>query len=118
MNHDVNLQDLTQRERLELEKVVNDAYDKILSAANIVLSRCRKSLNINYLRQENPTLSEILKHMQEISSLMQSLNQAGYVTFKAEEYVKHVQDIVDAVESGHTENLEKHVRELNQRSFL
>ena len=56
--------------------------------------------------------------MQEISGLMQNLNQAGYVTFKAEEYVKHVQDIVEAVESGHTEDLERHVRELNQRSFL
>ncbi|EET81331.1 hypothetical protein [Acinetobacter radioresistens] len=118
MVHNVTLDDLSPEERLGLEKIVNDAYDKILSAANIVLSRCLKSLNINYLRKENPTLSEILKQMKEISGLMQSLNQAGYVTFKAEEYVKHVQDIVEAVESGHTENLERHVRELNQRSFL
>lgn len=118
MIHGVKLEDLTDDERLGLEEIVNDAYDKILSAANIVLSRCRKSLNINYLRKENPTLAEILKQMQEISGLMQNLNQAGYVTFKAEEYVKHVQDIVEAVESGHTEDLERHVRELNQRSFL
>lgn len=118
MIRNVKLEDLSPEEVLSLESIVNDAYDKILSAANIVLSRCLKSLNINYLRKENPTLTEILKQMREISNLMQSLNQAGYVTFKAEEYVKHVQSIVEAVESGHTEDLDRHVRELNQRSFL
>ena len=37
MIRDVKLEDLTSDERLALEEIVNDAYDKILSAANIVL---------------------------------------------------------------------------------
>jgi len=109
---------LSVKEQQLLEEVVNDAYDKILSAANIVLTRCRKSFNVNYLQWENPTLSEILKQMQEISSIMQTLNQNGYITFKAEEYVQHVQDIVNAVEAGDTKKLKQHVQELDQRSFL
>lgn len=117
MNQHV-FQSLTAEEHRVLETIVNTAYDKILSAANIVLTRCRKSLNIHYLQQENPTLGEILKQMQEISALMQTLNQSGYVTFKAEEYVKHVQDIVEAVNQGDTELLENHVQALDQRSFL
>ena len=85
MSHTSDMIDsLSPEDQKLLESVVNNAYDKILTAANVVLTRCRhSSLNIQHLQQENPTLGEILKQMQEISSLMQSLNQAGYITFKA-----------------------------------
>lgn len=120
MSHTVNsLNNLSDEDAKLLESVVNDAYEKILEAANVVLTRCRKSLlNIQLLQQENPTLSQILSQMQDISTLMQTLNQSGYITFKAEEYVQHVHDIVEAVEASDTNLLEKHVRALNQRSFL
>ena len=119
MSHPVNtLIDLSPEDQKTLELVVNEAYEKILFASNTVLTRCRKSINIQHLQQENPTLSEILVQMKEISSLMQTLNQSGYITFKAEEYVQHVQNIVDAVEASNTELLETHVSILNQRSFL
>lgn len=66
MNLHVRLEDLSPEETAVLEKVVNDAYDSILTSANIVLIRCLStSLNITYLRAENPTLGEILKEMEK-----------------------------------------------------
>lgn len=119
MNLHVRLEDLSPEETAVLEKVVNDAYDSILTSANIVLIRCLStSLNITYLRAENPTLGEILKRNGKICSHMQYLQQHGYITSKAEEYVLHVKNIVKAVEEHDQDSLVQYVDDLNRRSFL
>ena len=49
---------------------------------------------------------------------MQYLQQHGYITSKAEEYVLHVKNIVKAVEEHDQDSLVQYVDDLNRRSFL
>lgn len=115
----MQISDLSDEDQKRLERIVDQAYDQILTIANQVLAKCRQhGLDISVLKTGNPTLQQIVDEMLKISQLMASLDRIGYSASKADEYIQHVRDIADAVNANDSESLERCVTKLNQRSFL
>lgn len=104
-------------EEIERE-LVNRVYDVLLGSANRVLRNCRR-FSIEMLKLDDPTYSEIASHLRELCEILEDLDDdSDLKVTKAKEYANHVRLIAAAIETGDQTTLDRHVEELDKRSFL
>ena len=101
-------------------ELVQRAYDKVLQIATQALHNCKISgLQIEILREENPTYTEIAQDMNRISSLLEKIdNDTELKVTKAKSYSQDIALIAKAIEDGNEDDLQKHYDSLNRRPFL
>lgn len=99
--------------------LVAEVYDLVLHSANTVLRSC-KLFSISVLKLEDPTYSEIAEQLKELCDILEKVNvrDPDMKISKAREYADHVRLIAAAIETDDEDALNRHVAELDRRSFL
>lgn len=101
------------------QHLVTEVYDLVLASANTVLRSC-KLFSISVLKLEDPTYSDIAEQLKELCEILEKVNvkDPEMKVDKAKEYADHVRLIAAAIETDDEDALNRHVAELDRRSFL
>lgn len=101
------------------QELVVRVYDHILQSANTVLRNC-KLFSIEILKLEDPTYAEIANQLKGLCDILDKLqtDDPDMRVLKAHEYADHVRLIAAAIEVEDEDSLNRHVEELDRRSFL
>lgn len=101
------------------KQLVEDVYNQVLHSANLVLRNC-KNFTISVLQLEDPTYAQIAEQLKDLCDILDDLSDSDpdLKIAKAREYADHVRLIAAAIEIEDEESLNRHVQELDRRSFL
>lgn len=101
------------------KKLVEEVYDQVRQSANLVLRNCKK-FDISVLQLEDPTYSQMADQLKDLCDILDDLGDSDpdLKIAKAREYANHVRLIAAAIETEDEDLLNRHVRELDRRSFL
>lgn len=103
----------------ELDRhLVDRIYDTVLVGANKVLRNCRM-FSIEVLKLDDPSYTQIASHLRKLCEILEDLDDDTELRVtKALEYANHIRLIAAAIETGDEDGLNRHVEELNRRSFM
>ncbi|MEA3250173.1 MAG: hypothetical protein U9Q35_01115 [Pseudomonadota bacterium] len=97
---------------------VDRIYELVLGGANRVLRNCR-TFSVEVLKLDDPTYTQIASHLRKLCEILEDLDDDSEMRVtKALEYTNHIRLIAAAIDTGDQEVLDRHVGELEKRSFM